>query len=100
MNEQTILNGEIDRLFNDLVSLDLRISKATGRSIGFQNIKDMKHELGNNARRYFCMSIEEHAHNDVMNGRLSIRETAKKYARSPSTIRRWLDKVQEERAAA
>ena len=34
MNEQTILNGEIDRLFNDLVSLDLRISKATGRSIG------------------------------------------------------------------
>jgi hypothetical protein len=97
MNEQTLLNGQIDKVFADLIDLDLRISKATGRSIGFQNIKDMKHELANNARRFFCLSIEELAYNDVMNGKLSIREAAKKYARSPSTIRRWLDKVQEER---
>jgi len=100
MNEQTILNSEIDRLFNDLVALDLRISKATGRSIGFQNIKDMKHELGNNARRFFSMSIEEHAYYEVMTGKLSIKQAALKYARSPSTIRRWLDKVQEDRRAA
>ena len=98
MNEQTILNGEIDRVFADLVDLDVRISKATGRSIGFQNIKDLKHELGNNARRFFCLSIEELAYNDVMNGKLSIKQTAHKYARSPSTIRRWLDKIQEARA--
>jgi hypothetical protein len=64
MNELTILNGEIDRVFRDLVDLDLRISKATGRSIGFANIRDMKHELANNARRVFCMSIEELAYNE------------------------------------
>lgn len=98
MNELTLLLGQIDRAFADIVDLDIRISKATGRSIGFSNIKDMKHELANNARRYFSLSIEELAYNDVMNGRLTIREAAKKYARSPSTIRRWLDKVTEARS--
>jgi hypothetical protein len=53
MNEQSLLNGQIDKVFADLIDLDLRISKATGRSIGFQNIKNLKHELGNNARRFF-----------------------------------------------
>lgn len=98
MNELTILNGEIEKVFRDLVDLDLRISKATGRSIGFANIRDMKHELANNARRVFCLSIEERAYNDVMHKSMRISDVAKKYARSPSTIRRWLDKVQEERS--
>ena len=96
MNELTILNGEIDRVFRDLVDLDLRISKATGRSIGFANIRDMKHRLANNARRIYCMSIEERAYNDVMHNNMRIADVAKKYARSPSTIRRWMDKVQED----
>lgn len=98
MNELTILNGEIEKVFRDLVDLDLRISKATGRSIGFTNIHALKHELANNARRVFCLSIQELAYNDVMNKNMSISAVAKKYARSPSTIRRWLDKVREERS--
>jgi transposase len=58
----------------------------------------MKHELANNARRLFCLSIEELAYNDVINKNEKITDVAKKYARSPSTIRRWLDKVQEGRS--
>lgn len=51
MNELTALYSRIDAAINEIVDIDLACSKLTGRSVGFRNIKDMKHELANNARK-------------------------------------------------
>jgi DNA repair ATPase RecN len=89
------LNDRIDAAIRELITIDMEIVKATGKSVGFTELRDLKQGLKANAARIHGLSIEERAYNDVMNRSMKINEVARKYARSPSTIRRWLDKVQE-----
>jgi hypothetical protein len=84
MDEQQVIFNELRDAFQKVVELDHRISRATGRSVGYRNIADMHIEMQNNARRLFCLSIEELAYNDVINKNEKITDVAKKYARSPS----------------
>jgi len=89
------LNDRIDAAIRELITIDLEIVKATGKSVGFTELRDLKHGLKANAARIHGLSIEERAYHDVMSRSMKISDVALKYARSPSTIRRWLDKVQE-----
>lgn len=100
MHELSILNGQIDRLINDLVDLDMRLAKRTGRvSIGFKALKEMKIELSNNARRaIFTPEVSQRdldIYDAVCNKNCNIGEAASKFGVSRSTVRRAMDRVSD-----
>ena len=51
MDNLTLLYSRIDAAINELIDLDYDISKVTGRTVGFATLKNIKRELGNNARK-------------------------------------------------
>lgn len=98
--ELDIIENNIDRLMKDIVEIDMRIAKASGNvSVGFRAIKEMSQTLkANAAKAVHSPKVSNEArtmHDMVVSKGWSIKNTAKHFGCSVSTVRRNMDKVTE-----
>ena len=93
-----IVEAQIERVIRDLVDLDMRIAQSSGNvSVGMTKLRDISDTLkANAARAVHCPKVtdrERTIHDLVVRSGESIKSVAAKFGCSPSTVRRYLDKV-------
>lgn len=98
MTELNLLLGQIDKVFGDLVDLDVRIAQRTGNvSIGMSTLRDLKDELSNNARKALLApkvsDLDLAIHKAVVEENCSIQDVADRFGVGRSKVRAAMDRV-------
>lgn len=104
MSAINIIENNIDRVIKDLAELDVRIATGSGNvSVGMTQLREMSDTLKANAAKAVyapkVTSRDLKVYDAVMNQGHSISYTGNKFCCSPSTVRRILDRVQDNQRA-